>query len=195
MKRWNLMLAGACLLLTTAVSAQTKWKLDKNHSSVRFSVSHMTVSEAEGSFKIWDGSVENSKPDFSDAKVAFTIDVNSINTENENRDKHLKSDDFFNAEKFPAMKFESTSMQSLGNNKYKMSGNLTIRDVTKPVTFDVTYGGATTGTRGTKAGFKATGTINRFDYGLKWDKATEAGGLVVGKEVEVTVKVELDQVK
>lgn len=195
MRKLNTILAAAGLFLATTASAQTKWKLDKNHSSVRFSVTHMVVSEAEGTFKIWDGTVEHTKPDFSDAKVVFSVDVNSINTENENRDKHLKSDDFFNAEKFPTMKFESTSMQPLGNNKYKLNGNLTIRDVTKPVSFDVTYGGTISGQRGKKAGFKATTTINRFDYNLKWDRATETGSLVVSKEVEVTIKVELDEVK
>ena len=103
MKRMNTVLAAAALLIAGSVSAQTKWKLDKSHSNVRFTVTHMTVSEVEGTFKIWDGTVENTKPDFSDAKVIFTIDVNSINTENENRDKHLKSDDFFNAERLQAV--------------------------------------------------------------------------------------------
>lgn len=187
--------AFAALMLNTNLSAQTKWTLDKTHSSVRFSVSHMVVSEAEGTFKSWNGTVENTKPDFTDAKIAFTIDVSSINTDNENRDNHLKSPDFFDAQKFPTIKFESTSMQALGDNKYKLNGNLTIKDVTKPVTFDVTYGGSITGQRGTKAGFKATTTINRFDYNLKWDRATETGGLVVGKDVEITVKIELDQAK
>lgn len=195
MKRWKLLLAATALFAGITASAQTKWKLDKSHSSVRFSVTHMVVSEAEGTFKMWDGTVEHSKPDFSDAKISFTVDVNSINTDNERRDGHLKSDDFFNAEKFPTMKFESTSMQFLGGNKYKLNGNLTIRDITKPVSFDVTYGGILAGSRGRKAGFKATTTINRFDYNLKWDRATETGGLVVGKDVEVTVKVELDEVK
>lgn len=185
----------AALALGISATAQTKWKLDKSHSSVRFSVNHMVVSEAEGTFKMWDGTVEHSKADFSDAKINFTVDVNSINTDNERRDGHLKSDDFFNAEKFPTMKFESTSMKPLGNNKYELTGNLTIRDVTKPVTFQVNYGGILASSRGRKAGFKATTTINRFDYNLKWDRATETGGLVVGKEVEVTVKVELDEVK
>ena len=195
MKTMKTILVVAALAIAGSVSAQTKWKLDKSHSNVRFTVTHMTVSEVEGTFKIWDGPVENTKPDFSDAKISFTIDVNSINTENENRDKHLKSDDFFNAEKFPAIKFESTSMQPLGNNKYKLNGNLTIRDITKPVTFDVTYGGTITGQRGTKVGFKAVTTVDRLAYGLKWDRATEAGGLVVGKDVELSIKVEMDQVK
>lgn len=195
MKKMKTILVVAALAIAGSVSAQTKWKLDKSHSNVRFTVTHMTVSEVEGTFKIWDGTVENTKPDFSDAKISFTIDVNSINTENENRDKHLKSDDFFNAEKFPAIKFESTSMQPLGNNKYKLNGNLTMRDITKPVTFDVTYGGTITGQRGTKVGFKAVTTVDRLAYGLKWDRATEAGGLVVSKDVELSIKVEMDQVK
>jgi polyisoprenoid-binding protein YceI len=194
MKKWSLLLLGALVLGLTA-SAQTKWKLDKSHSSVRFSVSHMVVSEAEGTFKTWDGTVEHTKPDFSDAKISFTIDVASINTDNERRDNHLKSDDFFNAEKYPTIKFEGTSMKPLGNNKYELTGNLTIRDVTKQVTWKVTHGGILAGSRGKKAGFKATTNINRFDYGLKWDRATETGGLVVGKEVEITVKLELDEVK
>jgi polyisoprenoid-binding protein YceI len=185
----------AFALATFTVSAQTKWVVDKAHSSIKFSVSHMVVSESEGTFKTFDGTVENTKADFTDAKINFTIDVNSINTDNENRDKHLKGDDFFNAEKYPAIKFEGTSFKASGNNKYKLTGNLTMRDVTKPVTFDVTYGGTINTQRGAKAGFKATTTINRFDYNLKWDKATETGGLVVGKEVEITVKLELNEAK
>lgn len=171
----------------------TKWTVDKGHSNVKFSVTHMVVAETEGYFKIFDGSMENTKPDFTDARINFTVDVNSINTDNERRDNHLKGEDFFSAEKFPQMKFESTSMQSVGNNKYKLNGNLTIRDVTKPITFDVTYGGMLTTTRGNTIGFKALGTINRFDYGLKWDRATETGGLVVGKDVEIIVKLEMRQ--
>ncbi|HYC30368.1 MAG TPA: YceI family protein [Chitinophagaceae bacterium] len=171
----------------------TKWVVDKGHSNVKFSVTHMVVAETEGYFKIFEGSMENTKPDFSDAKINFTVDVTSINTDNENRDKHLKSDDFFNAEKFPQMKFESTSLVPQGNNKYKLNGNLTIRDVTKPVTFDVTYGGELKTSRGTTIGFKAQGTINRFDYNLKWDRATETGGLVVGKDVDIIVKLEMRQ--
>jgi len=138
-----------------------------------------------------------SKADLSDAVVNFSVDVNSINTDSERRDGHLKSDDFFNAEKFPQMKFASTSMKSLGGNKYALSGNLTIRDITKPVTFDVTYGGQikTKNQRGeesAKAGFKAKATIDRLAFGLKWDRALETGSLVVGKDVDVTILVEMD---
>jgi polyisoprenoid-binding protein YceI len=175
--------------------AATKWAIDKTHSNVKFTVTHLVISEVEGYFKIFDGSMEHSKPDFSDAKINFSVDINSINTDNENRDNHLKSDDFFNAQKFPQMKFESTSFTPLGNNNYKLTGNLTIRDVTKPVTFDVTYGGIANMGTTVKSGFRAKTTINRFDYGLKWDKATETGGLVVGKDVNITVNAELNQVK
>lgn len=172
-----------------------KWSLDKGHSNVKFTVTHMVVSEVDGTFKLFDGSMEHTKPDYSDAKISFTVDVNSINTDNTNRDNHLKGDDFFNAASFPAMKFESTSFTPQGGNKYKLDGNLTIRDVTKPVSFEVIYGGTINTQRGAKAGFKAKTTINRFDYNLKWDRATETGGLVVGKEVVITVNAQLNEVK
>lgn len=172
-----------------------KWTLDKGHSNVKFTVTHMVVSEVDGSFKNFDGTIEGSKPDFSDAVVTFTVDVTSVDTDNENRDKHLKSDDFFNAEQFPQMKFQSTSFKPLGGNKYKLDGNLTIRDITKPVSFDVTYGGSINTQRGAKVGFKANTTINRFDYNLKWDRATEAGSLVVAKEVSIKINAQFNEVK
>ncbi|MBC7827103.1 MAG: YceI family protein [Chitinophagaceae bacterium] len=173
----------------------TKWTLDKGHSNVKFTVTHMVVSDVDGSFKNFDGTVEHTKPDYSDAVVTFTVDVASVNTDNENRDKHLKSDDFFNAEKFPQMKFQSTSFKPLGGNKYQLDGNLTIRDITKPVSFEVTYGGSIDTQRGKKIGFKAKTTVNRFDYNLKWDRATEAGSLVVAKEVVITINTEFNEVK
>jgi polyisoprenoid-binding protein YceI len=172
-----------------------KWAVDVAHSNVKFTVTHLVVSEVDGSFKLFEGTMENTKADLSDANVNFTVDVNSIDTDNEKRDGHLKGDDFFSAEKFPQMKFTSTSMKSVGENNYKLAGNLTIRDVTKPVVFDVTYGGSVAAMGTTKLGFKAQTTINRFDYNLKWDKATEGGGLVVSKEVDILVNVELNKVK
>jgi polyisoprenoid-binding protein YceI len=168
----------------------TTWAVDKPHTNVKFSVSHLVISDVEGTFKTFDGTMEASKPDFSDAKINFTVDVASINTDNDQRDNHLKSDDFLNAAKFPQMKFTSTSFTPQGDNKYKLAGNLTIRDVTKPVTFDVKYGGTVTAMGGTHAGFKATTKVDRFDYNLKWSKATEAGGLVAGKEVDITINID-----
>ncbi|MDP9042680.1 MAG: YceI family protein [Bacteroidota bacterium] len=168
----------------------TTWSLDKAHTNVKFSVSHLVISDVDGTFRSFDGSMETSKPDFSDAKIVFTVDVSSINTDNDMRDNHLKSDDFLNAAKFPQMKFVSTSFTPQGDNKYKLIGNLTIRDVTKTVTFDVKYGGTVVAMGGTHSGFKATTTIDRFDYNLKWTKSTEAGGLVAGKDVEITVNAD-----
>ncbi len=179
---------------TSAISSSKEqagtWVIDKPHTNVKFSVAHLVISDVDGNFKSFDGTMESSKPDFSDAKITFTADVNSINTDNDMRDNHLKSDDFFNAAKFPQIKFVSTSFTPVGDNKYKLVGNLTIRDVTKPVTFDVKYGGTVAAMGGTHAGFKATTTIDRFDYNLKWSKTTEAGGMVAGKDVEITINAD-----
>ena len=182
----------ALMLIRPALhQGPVQWALDKAHSSVKFTVTHMLVTETEGSFRIFDGSMESAKPDLSDASIQFSVDVNSINTNNENRDRHLKSDDFFNAGKYPQMKFVSTAFTPAGENRYRLTGNLTIRDVTKPVTFDVTGSGIVQEKRSTTAGFTATTIINRFDYGLKWDKATETGGVIVSREVTITVNVAL----
>ena len=182
-------------IIFQSAGAQTKWTIDKSHTNVKFAVTHMVVSEVEGNFKMFDGTVEQTKPDFTDAKINFTVDVASVNTDNERRDGHLKGDDFFNAEKFPQMKFVSTAMKPLGNNKFQLSGNLTIRDITKPVVFDVSYGGTINAGQGRKSGFKAKATIDRFNYNLKWDRAIEAGGLVVGKDVDIQINLELNEVK
>lgn len=190
----------ALVSLAAGVNAQTTWNIDKVHSNVKFAVSHMVVSEVEGSFKVFDGNLVASKADLSDAKINFSVDVSSVNTENEGRDGHLKKEDFFNAEKFPKMTFVSKSMKPLGNNKYKLAGDLTIRDVTKTVEFDVTYGGQIkvknqNGEEGAKMGFKAKATIDRLAFGLSWNKALEAGGLVVGKDVDITILVEMNKLK
>lgn len=183
-------------MFSVGIFSQTKWTVDKVHSSVRFTVTHLMINEVEGSFGSYDGTINASKPDFTDAQIDFTIDVASINTGNEMRDNHLKSDDFFNAEKYPKMVFKSTSFKKLGGNKYELKGNLTIRDVTKPVTFEVVYGGTAKDPYGNiKAGFKATATINRLDYGLKWNALTETGGAVVSKEVNLIISVQFAQSK
>ena len=182
--------------LALSASAQTTWKVDNSHSNVKFTVTHLVVSEVEGSFKTYDGLITSSTADFNDAQVSFSVDVNSVNTDNEMRDKHLKSDDFFNAEKYPKMNFKSTTFKKVDAKNYTLEGDLTIRAVTKRVKFDVTYGG--TGGDGygnTKAGFKVKGTINRKDYGLLWSKTTEAGGLVVSDEVAIAVNLELVKAK
>lgn len=173
------------------VNAQTKWNIDNAHSQVMFTVSHLVIAEVTGQFKEFDGTITASKDDFSDASINFNIKVASINTDNEMRDTHLKSDDFFNAEKFPEIKFKGKEMKRNGN-KYKLTGDLTIRNVTKTITVDVTYAGTVTDPWGNiKAGFKIKGMVNRFDYNLKWNTLTEAGGAVVGEDVEFTINLEL----
>jgi polyisoprenoid-binding protein YceI len=183
------------LLSTNGMAQGGKWAVDKSHSNVKFTVTHMAISEVDGSFRVFDGSMEHTKADFSDAKVSFTIDATSISTDNEGRDKHLKGDDFFNTAQFPEIKFVSTSMKPLGGNKYQLSGNMTVRDVTKPAVWEVTYGGVMSTQRGKKAGFKATTTIKRFDYNLKWNRAMEAGGLVVADDVAVVLNIQMNEVK
>ncbi len=183
----------AALVLAFGVNAQsTKWNLDNSHSSVAFSVSHMVVSEVDGSFKKFNANVLSDKPDFTDAKIEFTIDVASINTDNTDRDNHLKSDDFFNTEKYPTITFVSKSFTKMKDNKYKLVGNMTMRGVTRSVTLEVTYGGTVTDPyKNTRAGFKITGKINRKDFGVNWSKTMETGGLVVGDDVEFTCRIEL----
>lgn len=186
----------AVMIFSMTAQSQTKWSLDNSHSNVKFTVTHLVISEVDGYFKTFDGSMVSSKPDFTDARIEFSVDVNSINTDNEMRDNHLKGDDFFNAEKFPKMKFTSLEFKKINDKKYELTGNLTIRDVTKKVKFDVVYGGQTKDPWGNqKAGFKAKTTINRLEYGLKWNTVTEAGGAVVGPDVDITINVEFAKEK
>lgn len=189
MKKLNLM--AALLLVAGIATAQATWKVDKVHSKVGFSVIHMVVAETEGKFNDYEGSVISKTEDFDGAEVSFTAKVASINTENEKRDGHLKSPDFFEAEKFPEIKFKGTLAKKGG--KYTLSGKLTMKEVTKDVTFDVTYGGTVNTGRGFKAGFKFTGAINRQDYGVKWANKVQDGGAVVSDEVTIICKVELDK--
>ncbi|MBC7915191.1 MAG: YceI family protein [Pyrinomonadaceae bacterium] len=178
------------------LKAQTKWVIDPVHSSVGFTIEHLVISEVDGKFKTYNGNISTTKPDLTDAKIDFTVDVKSIDTENEMRDKHLIASDFFDAEQFPKMAFKSTSFKKVAGNKYVLSGNLTIRGVTKPAKFDVTYGGTAKDNYGNiKAGFKAKGKINRFDYGLKYNGLTEAGGAALGKEVDIDLRLQFAQAK
>ncbi|KAA8475706.1 polyisoprenoid-binding protein YceI [Arcticibacter tournemirensis] len=192
----KIILSAAVLLLNTALFAQTKWTADKVHSTVKFSVSHLVISEVEGQFKNFEGMIASKSADFNNSAITFNIDVKSIDTENSDRDKHLLGPDFFDADKYPQMAFKSTSFKKLSGNKYLLTGNLTLHGVTKPVKFNVTYGGtAKDGYGNTKAGFKASTVINRFDYNLKWNALTEAGGATVGKDVTIELKLEFAQQK
>ena len=190
----------AILLLSSlglGVNAQNiVWNVDPTHTTVKFSVTHLMVSEVEGNFKTYSGKVESPSTDFNNGTVEFAIDVNSINTESADRDKHLMGDEFFNAAKYPKIIFKSTSFKKVAGNKYELIGDLTIRNITKKVTFDVKNNGLMKDPWGKmKAGFKATSKINRKDYDLKWSMVTEAGGMVVSDEVDITVNIELSQAK
>lgn len=167
------------------------WKVDPSHSEIHFKIKHLVISTVTGAFKKFDGSFEASKHDFSDAKVNFSVDTASIDTNSEQRDGHLRSADFFDSEKYPEMKFVSTSISKKDDGEYVLKGDLTIKDVTKPVELNVEYGGQTNDLYGqTKAGFDVTGKIDRQEFGLKWSAVTEAGGLVVSNDVKLGISVQ-----
>ncbi|TGN23626.1 YceI family protein [Empedobacter tilapiae] len=168
----------------------TKWNLDPSHSEVQFKVKHMVISTVTGNFDHFNAGVESNSNDFSDAKFEFDAKVDSINTKNSDRDGHLKSADFFAAEQFPEMKFESTS----GIQNGKIDGTLEIRGEKKPITLNADFGGVITDPWGLeRAGFEFSGEINRKDYGLGWSQVTEAGGLVVSDKVKLLVNLEFTQ--
>ena len=168
------------------------YKIDAAHSDIMFKVKHLMISTATGLFKKFDATLDINEEDFSQAKVTFEADVDSVDTKNEQRDAHLKSDDFFNAEQFPKMTFKSTKIEKAGDNEYKLTGDLTIRDITKPVELKVEYNGSTKDPWGQeRRGFEVSGKINRKEYGLKWSAVTEAGGLVVSDDVRLAMNVEM----
>ena len=178
--------------MSLSTYAQTStWKVDPSHSKVNFSVSHLVISEVDGTFKTFTASLTTNAVDFSNAKFNFEIAINSINTDNQKRDGHLKSEDFFYAEKYPKMVFKSTSFKKIKGNKYTLKGKLTMRGVSKNISLNVKYGGtAKDGYGNTKAGFIITGTLNRIDYGVAWNAKTEQGGWTVGEEVNLVIKLE-----
>ena len=194
MNRFIFLLALTFFSAASLVAQNTGWKLDKSHSSIGFSIRHMVISEVTGNFKDFDISFTSTKDDYTDAAVDASIKVASINTDNERRDGHLKTDDFFNAEKFPLIKFKSTSFEKVGENKYRITGDLTIRDITKKATFDAVYNGSIKAPWGaTVSSWKATTSVNRFDFGLRWNKAIDSGGLIAGETVNITLNLELNK--
>jgi polyisoprenoid-binding protein YceI len=168
------------------------WNIDPSHSEIQFKVKHLVISTVTGSFKSFRGSLETQGDSFDGASVQFEADIDSISTNADDRDAHLKSDDFFNAENFPTLSFESTSFKNKSGNKYEMTGKLTIRDITKEVTLDVEHGGTAEDPYGqTKAGFEISGNINRKEFGLKWSAVTEAGSMVVADQVKLYMNVQV----
>ena len=168
------------------------WTIDKAHSEVGFKVKHLVISTVSGKFTEFEGKLEGDSNDFENAKISFSADINSINTGNEQRDGHLKSADFFDAANHPKLSFVSTSIKHVDGSDYKVTGDLTIRGVVKPITLNVEFGGTQTDFYGqTVAGFEISGKINRQDFGLKWSAVTEAGGVVVSDEVKLVINAEL----
>ncbi len=170
----------------------TTWVIDPSHSEVQFKVKHLVISTVTGSFGQYEGQLESAGDDFEGAKISFSADISSINTGSEQRDGHLKSADFFDAEQFPKLTFVSTSMTKTGDDTYSLTGDLSIHGVTKPVTLKAEYGGQMQDFYGqTKAGFEINGTIKRKEFGLTWDGVTEAGGVVVSDDVRLVLNIQV----
>lgn len=168
------------------------WTIDTAHSEVGFKVKHLVVSTASGKFTTFEGTLEAENDDFSDAKVSFSADIDSIHTGHEQRDGHLKSADFFDAEKFPKLTFTSTKVEKKGDSDFVITGDLTMKGVTKSVVVNAEFGGIEKSLYGqTVAGFEVTTKVNRQDFGLTWNAVTEAGGLVVANDVKLVANLEL----
>ena len=168
------------------------YKIDAAHSEIGFKIKHLVISTVSGSFSKFDATMQSDKADFTDASISFEADVNSISTNSDQRDGHLKSDDFFNAEQHPKITFKSTSIEKKGDNEYVLHGDLTIRDVTKNIALKVEHGGSAIDPWGQyKEGFELEGKISRKAFNLKWNALTEAGGAVVSDDVRLILNVQM----
>ena len=168
-----------------------KWAIDPAHTEVKFKVKHLVISTVTGVFKSFNGEVFSENENFDGAEVNFTIEVGSIDTSNTDRDNHLKSDDFFSAEKYPQITFRNGKLTNDGG-EYQLTGDLTIKDVTKTVTLDVDFNGTAVDPWGNKkAGFELSGKLNRKDFNLTWNVVTEAGGMLVGEDVKLEISAQL----
>ncbi|WP_339215946.1 YceI family protein [Solibacillus sp. FSL W8-0372] len=171
----------------------TKWSVDQSHSTIGFEVKHMMVSKVKGHFNSYTADVEAADlTDLTTASIQFGINVTSISTNNEDRDNHLKSPDFFSTDEYPEILFNSTNISKAGDD-YKVTGDLTIKGITNTVTFDVEFGGKGVNPWGVEVyGFEAETKINREDFGLTWNAALETGGVLVGKDIKIKVELELN---
>ncbi|MDF2437971.1 MAG: polyisoprenoid-binding protein [Bacteroidota bacterium] len=168
------------------------WALDPTHSSVHFAVKHMVISQTKGSFENYKLNVTTSGLEFENASIELEIDVKSIDTKMADRDNHLRSADFFDAEKYPVIRFVSTEMKKTNEEDYLLKGNITIKDVTKPIEFKVNYGGQVIDPWGNiRSGFTLESSIDRFDFGLTWNALIETGGAMVGKTVKLQAEIEI----
>lgn len=171
---------------------KTKWKADPAHSEITFKIKHLMISNVTGSFKTFEINVDTKDEDFLTAKVSVSVDAASIDTRNDQRDGHLKGADFFETEKFPHLAFASTKVEKVDDDSFDLFGDLTIKNVTKPVKLSVEYSGIAKDPWGNeKAGFTVTGKINRKDWGLNWNAALETGGVLVGDELKISAEVQL----
>jgi polyisoprenoid-binding protein YceI len=169
----------------------TLWNIDTTHSSIGFSVRHLVFAKVRGRFGEWRGTVHLDPNDLTGSRVAVEIDAASIDTGVTDRDTHLRSGDFFDVERFPTLRFESTSVEKTGGERYRLRGALTIRDVTREVVLDVEYGGQAVDPWGnTRAAFTATTSVNRADFGLTWNQVLEAGGVLVGERIDIELEVQ-----
>lgn len=195
MKRTILALAILGLVWTSVPAAAQTWNIDSTHSQTSFAVTHLMVSTVRGAFGKTSGTVEFDGKDLSSLKVNATVDIASVDTREPKRDEHLKSPDFFDAAKFPTATFVSKRTEAAGQGRFKLVGDLTLHGVTKEVTFDVTGPSAPVkGSRGeARTGATATGTINRKDFGVTWNRALDGGGVVVSDEVQLTIDLSLMQ--
>ena len=168
------------------------WQIDSAHSEIQFSARHMMISKVRGTFETFTGTVQLDENNPEAAVVDVTVDLTSINTRDDQRDGHLRSADFFDVENHPQAHFRSTNVERTGDKQAKLTGDLTIRGVTKPVTLDVVYEGMAKSPWGTmSAGFSASGKLNRKEWGLNWNQALETGGVLVGEEIQLNIEVEL----
>jgi polyisoprenoid-binding protein YceI len=171
------------------------WQLDPAHSLVSFSVRHMMISKVKGFFENFEGDFSMDEENPAASTLTVRIDAASINTRNEQRDGHLRSADFLDAGNYPVLTFQSTGVEVLGQNNARLNGNLTIREITRPVTLDVEYIGTAKSPWGkTSVGFNASTTINRKDWNLTWNQGLETGGVLVGDEIEINIELELVKV-
>ena len=182
----------ALVIWIPQASAQTAWQVAPGRSSINFKVKHLVLFHVKGKFRKFEGKVVTPDENFANAHIEATIRVNSIYTGNRDRDRHLLGEDFFCADEFPEIIFKSKSTVKTGENTYKITGDLTIRGITKPIELKAKYGGQKKLSSGqARVDFKATGSLNRFDYGLRWNEVMETGKAVVGKTVEITLKIAL----
>lgn len=171
---------------------QTKWTLDPAHSELTFKVKHLMISNVKGEFKDFDVKMDVEDADLSKANIQVKVDTSSISTNNTDRDNHLKSADFFDVENHPELGFETKSVHQLDEDQYQLKGLLTIKGVSQEVLLDMDFGGYMKDPYGNeKAGFSVSGKINRKDFGLNWNAALEAGGVMVGDEVKLSAEVQL----